>query len=411
MDTENAIRLRFLALRDHLDERQRRLFAASEARALGYGGISIVARATAIAPTTISRGLLDLDDPNPLTDTVRRSGAGRPSRAQSCPTLLADLSSLVEPATRGDPMRALLWVSKSHAKLAAALKEMGHTLCANTVSVLLEQIGFQRQANRKTQEGASHPDRDAQFEFINAQAAAFAAQNEPVLSVNTKKKEIVGDFKNAGSDYRATGCPDLVRTHDFMDKELGKAIPHGIYDVSANAGWVTVGIDHDTAEFAVNSLRLWWEKMGCLRYPDATRLLITADGGGSNGSRLRLWKHELQSFADETGMAMTVSHYPPGTSKWNKIEHRLFCQISQNWRGKPLTSRLAVVELISSTTTTTGLTVRCELDTRAYATALKVTEAEFESLNIERADFHPEWNYTIHPRLRDGSTDQAIITA
>ena len=411
MDTENTIRLRFLALRDHLDERQRRMFAATEARTLGYGGIAIVARATAIAPTTISRGLLELDDPTPLTGTVRRSGAGRPSRAQQCPTLLVDLRALVEPATMGDPMRALLWVSKSHAKLAAALQEMGHTLCANTVPTLLEQIGFRRQANRKTQEGASHPDRDAQFEFINAQAATFAAQNEPVLSVDTKKKEIVGDFKNGGSDYRATGCPDLVRTHDFMDKELGKAIPHGIYDVSANAGWVTVGIDHDTAEFAVNSLRLWWEKMGCERYPEATRLFITADGGGSNGSRLRLWKHELQTFADETGMAMTVCHYPPGTSKWNKIEHRLFCQISQNWRGKPLTSRLAIVELIGSTTTTTGLTVRCELDTRPYATALKVTEAEFARLNIERADFHPEWNYTIHPRSRDGSIDQAIIIA
>ncbi len=221
----------------------------------------------------------------------------------------------------------------------------------------------------------------------------------------------MGDFKNAGSDYRATGCPDLVRTHDFMDKELGKAIPHGIYDVSANAGWVTVGIDHDTAEFAVNSLRLWWEKMGVARYPEATRLLITADGGGSNGSRLRLWKRELQTFADETGMAMTVCHYPPGTSKWNKIEHRLFCQISQNWRGKPLTSRLAIVELIGSTTTTTGLTVRCELDTRTYATAVQVDVEEFASLNIERADFHPDWNYTIHPRVRNAISDQAIIVA
>jgi Rhodopirellula transposase. len=245
----------------------------------------------------------------------------------------------------GDPMRALLWVSKSHAKLAVALMERGHIVSASTIPVLLEKIDYRRQANRKTREGANHPDRDAQFEFINTQAAAFATQAEPVISVDTKKKEIVGDFKNGGSDYRPTGYPDLVRTHDFMDKELGKAIPYGIYDVSANAGWVTVGIDNDTAEFAVNSIRLWWDKMGRQRYPEATRILITADGGGSNGSRVRLWKRELQNFADETGLEITVCHYPPGTSKWNKIEHRLFSQISQNWRGQPLTSRLAIVEL------------------------------------------------------------------
>jgi hypothetical protein len=411
MDTENAIRLRFLAARDHLDERQRRIFAASEARALGYGGMALVARATAIAPSTIARGLLDLDEPPPLLGTIRRPGAGRPFLAEGCPTLLSDLRSLVEPATMGDPMRALLWVSKSHEKLAAALQGMGHTLCANTVGTLLEQIGFRRQANRKTREGASHPDRDAQFEYINAQAVAFEAQNEPVISVDTKKKEILGDFKNGGSDYRATGCPDLVRTHDFMDKELGKAIPHGIYDVSANAGWVTVGIDHDTAEFAVNSLRFWWEKMGCIRYPHATRLLITADGGGSKGSRLRLWKRELQNFVEETRLSVTVCHYPPGTSKWNKIEHRLFCQISQNWRGQPLTSRLAIVELIGSTKTTTGLTVRCELDPRTYAKAIQVSVKEFDSLNIERAHFHPDWNYTIHPRIRDTNSDHAAIVA
>ena len=411
MDTENAIRLRFLATRDHLDERQRRLFAASEARALGYGGMALVARATAMAPSTIARGLLDLDDPTPLVGTIRRPGAGRPFLAEGCPALLADLRSLVEPATMGDPMRALLWVSKSRKKLAAALQERGHSLCANTVGTLLEWIGFRRQANRKTREGANHPDRDAQFEYINATAQAFEEQNAPVISVDTKKKEILGDFKNGGSDYRATGCPDLVRTHDFMDRELGKAIPHGIYDVSANAGWVTVGIDHDTAEFAVNSLRLWWDKMGCLRYPHATHLLITADGGGSNGSRLRLWKRELQSFVEETGMSVTVCHYPPGTSKWNKIEHRLFCQISQTWRGKPLTSRLAIVELIGSTKTTTGLTVRCELDTRTYAKAIQVSAEEFDSLNIERAHFHPDWNYTIHPRIPDVNSDQAAIVA
>jgi hypothetical protein len=409
MNTQDAIHCRYLAARDHLNERQRRLFAAAEARALGYGGIAIVAQATGIAPSTLARGLKDLDAARLLTGVVRRPGAGRPSIADSSPGLLEDLRTLVEPATMGDPMRALLWVSKSQAKLAAALAEKGHTLCANTVAVLLEHLGFRRQANRKTREGASHPDRDAQFEYINDQAAAFAALGEPVISVDTKKKEILGDFKNAGSDYRPTATPDRVRTHDFMDKALGKAIPHGIYDIGANAGWVTVGIDNDTAEFAVNSLRLWWEKMGHSRYPKATCVLITADGGGSNGWRLRLWKRELQAFAEETGLSIVVCHYPPGTSKWNKIEHRLFCQISQNWRGKPLTSRLAIVELIGATTTTTGLTVRCELDTRTYAKAIKVSDEELINLNIQRAAFHPDWNYTIHPRLRKAHSDHALI--
>jgi hypothetical protein len=411
MDTEDAIRSRFAAVKDHLDERQIRMYTASEARALGYGGIAIVSRVTGVAPSTIGRGLRDLDEPGLLTGTVRRPGAGRPSIADASPSILDALRALVEPATMGDPMRALLWVSKSHAKLAAGLKEKGHIVSASTIPVLLEKLDFRRQANRKTREGASHPDRDAQFEFINAQAETFAAQGEPVISVDTKKKEIVGDFKNAGSDYRPTGCPDRVRTHDFMDKELGKAIPYGIYDVGANAGWVTVGIDHDTAEFAVNSIRLWWDKMGRARYPEATCILITADGGGSNGSRVHLWKRELQNFADETGLAITVCHYPPGTSKWNKIEHRLFSQISQNWRGQPLTSRLAIVELIAATKTTTGLTVRCELDTRTYAKAIKVSPAELLSLNIERADFHPEWNYTIRPRLRERHPDHAVIVA
>jgi hypothetical protein len=409
MDTEDAIRSRFAAVKDHLDERRMRLYAASEARVLGYGGIALVSRITGVAPSTIGRGLKDLDEPGLLTGTVRRPGAGRRSVADTCPTLLDDLRALVEPATMGDPMRALLWVSKSHAKLAAALKEKGHTVCASTVPVLLEKIDFRRQANRKTREGANHPDRDAQFEYINARAAMFSVQGEPVISVDTKKKEILGDFKNGGSDYRPMGCPDLVRTHDFMDKELGKAIPYGIYDISSNAGWVSVGIDHDTAEFAVNSIRLWWDKMGRARYPEAPCILITADGGGSNGSRVHLWKRELQTFADETGLAVTVCHYPPGTSKWNKIEHRLFCHISQNWRGQPLTSRLAIVELIAATKTTTGLTVRCELDTRTYPKAIKVSAAEIRSLNIERADFHPEWNYTIRPRLRDWHSDRAVI--
>ena len=287
--------------------------------------------------------------------------------------------------------------------------EMGHKVSPNTVAKLLGELDFRRQVNRKTREGSSHPDRDAQFEHINQQVCLLQAQGQPTISIDTKKKEILGDFKNGGSDYRPKGCPDEVRTHDFMDKTLGKAVPHGIYDIGANAGWVTVGIDHDTAEFAVNSLRFWWQNMGTERYPSATSLLITADGGGSNGSRVRLWKRELQNFADESGLSVTVCHYPPGTSKWNKIEHRLFCHISQNWRGKPLTSRLAVIELIASTTTTTGLTVRCELDTRLYEKAIKISDEEFDGLNIQGNTFHPEWNYTVHPRTRTNTRNEALI--
>ena len=307
-------------------------------------------------------------------------------------------------------MRPLLWVSKSHQKLAVALAALGYPISAPTVAKLLvDALGFRRQVNRKTQEGANHPDRDAQFEHLNEIATRFLAQQQPAVSVDTKKKELVGDFKNAGSDYRPAGCPDTVRTHDFMDKELGKAVPHGIDDIGANAGWVTVGVDSDTAEFAVNSLRLWWQNMGRVRYPEAHRLLITADGGGSNGSRLRLWKRELQRFSDETGLSVTVCHYPPGTSKWNKIEHRMFCHISQNWRGKPLSSRLAIIELIASTTTTKGLTVRCELDTRLYGKAIKVSEEEFDRINIVRDAFHPEWNYTIHSGPKPTDVSEAII--
>jgi DNA-binding phage protein len=410
MNTEDTIRLRFLAVKEHLNERGRRLAAAAEASIPESGGIAAVSRATGVARSTIGRGLKDLENPDSLTGTVRRKGAGRPPLCQTYPTLCEDLGKLVEPATMGDPMRPLLWVSKSHQKLAAVLVVLGYQVSANTVAKLLvSTLGFRRQANRKTREGTSHPDRDAQFEHINNQVIAFQAQGQPVISVDTKKKELVGDFKNGGSDYRPAKTPDLVRTHDFQDKELGKAIPHGIYDIGANAGWVTIGVDSDTAEFAVNSLRFWWQQMGCLRYPSATRLLITADGGGSNGSRLRLWKRELQNFVEETGLCVTVCHYPPGTSKWNKIEHRLFCHISQNWRGKPLSSRLAIVELIAATTTKTGLTVRCELDTRLYEKAIKVSDEELGSLHIQRDAFHPEWNYTICPRSQRTTTDEAII--
>lgn len=397
-NNQDAIQNRFLAVREHLDERGRRVFVAAEALALPTDGVAIVSRATGVARSTIRRGILDLQDPTRLTGAVRRPGAGRPPITTSDPSVLQDLAALVEPATVGDPMRPLLWVSKSLVKLAAALVEQGHKISANTVSTLLDQLGFRRQVNQKTREGANHPDRDAQFEHINAQATAFADRKQPAISVDTKKKELVGDFKNAGSDYRPTGCPDQVRTHDFMDKALGKAIPYGVYDVCANAGWVSVGIDHDTAAFAVHSIGVWWQKMGYERYPAARELLIMADGGGSNGSRVRLWKYELQKLADVSGLSIQVCHYPPGTSKWNKIEHRLFCYISQNWRGKPLESLVAIIELIGSTTTTTGLRVGCELDTNLYAKGVKVSDEEFDSLNIERDVFHPEWNYTIHPR-------------
>jgi len=397
MDTQDAVRYRFQATDQHHDERQRRLAAAAEARTAGYGGIAAVARATGIAPSTIGRGLKDLDDPAPLTGAVRRPGAGRRPVEETQPGLLPALARLVEPATLGDPMRPLLWVSKSLVKLAVELTAKGYKVGPTTMGRLLEKLDFRRQANRKTREGAHHPDRDAQFQHINAEASAFLASAEPVISVDTKKKELVGDFKNAGTDYRPSKCPDGVRVHDFVDKELGKAIPHGVYDIGANAGWVSVGIDHDTAEFAAHSIGRWWETMGQPRYPGATRLLITCDGGGSNGYRTHLWKIELQKLADATGLAITVCHYPPDTSKWNKIEHRLFSHITQNWRGKPLLSRLAIVELIASTTTSKGLTVRCELDPGEYETGKKVLPSDLAVLNIERNAFHPEWNYTIRP--------------
>jgi len=404
MIDEMLIRSRYGAMGPHLDERERRLFVAAEARTAGYGGVSAVARATGIARSTINRGLKDLDVRVPVQRKVRRAGGGRPSLTQTDPTLLKDLQRLLEPATVGDPMRPLMWVSKSHAKLAAALRSMGHQISASRIPALLERLAYRRQVNRKTKEGSHHPDRDAQFEHINKQVIALQAAGQPVISVDTKKKELIGTYKNAGSDYRPEGCPVEVNVHDFVDKELGKAIPYGVYDIAADAGCVSVGIDHDTAEFAVNAIRRWHKTMGCKRYPTSARLMITADGGGSNGSRVRLWKVALQKLADETRLTLQVCHYPPGTSKWNKIEHRLFCHITQNWRGRPLTSRSAVVELIAATTTKTGLTVHCELDTNVYAKGIKVSDAEMATLNIKGDAFHPEWNYTISPRLPEDST-------
>jgi len=370
----------------------------AEARTAGYGGIAAASLATGIARSTIGRGLKDLGDPASLSGVVRRPGSGRPALTETDATLLEDLGQLLEPATKGDPMRPLRWVSKSHAKLAAGLCAMGHQVSKSTIPQLLAVLQYRRQVNRKTLESVRNPDRDAQFEHINSATIAMQAAGKPVISIDTKNKEPIGPYRNAGSDYRPKGCPDQVKVHDFVDAELGKVVPYGVYDIAANAGCVSVGIDNDTAQFSVNSIRRWLNLMGRERYPNTDQIMITADGGGSNGSRVRLFKVELQKLADETRLTLQVCHYPPGTSKWNKIEHRLFCHITENWRGTPLTSRLAVVELIASTTTKTGLTVRCELDTRTYPKGIKVSEEEMASLNIKGDAFHPEWNYTISPR-------------
>jgi Rhodopirellula transposase DDE domain len=393
-----AIRERFRSVEGGLNERSRRLLAAAEAKTAGHGGIAAVSRSTGVARSTIGRGLKDLAAPGGLSGEVRRPGGGCPTLTEKDPTLLEDLRRLVEPATMGDPMRPLLWVSKSHAKLAAALREMGHKIADSSIPKLLGLLKYRRQVNRKTLEGGGNPDRNAQFEHINAAASTTQAAGQPVISIDTKKKELIGSYKNGGSDYRPEGCPDQVNVHDFVDKDLGKVSPYGVYDISANTGCVSLGISNDTAQFAVNSIRCWLDAMGRERYPDMSWLMITADGGGSNGSRVRLFKIELQKLADETGLTLRVCHYPPGTSKWNKIEHRMFCHITQTWRGKPLISREAVVELIASTTTKAGLTVRCQLDARDYPKGIKVSDEEMAALNITGDTFHPEWNYTISPR-------------
>ena len=422
MDDKDTIRTHYELLRPSLDERERRLFAASLARSLGRGGIKLVSRATGIARSTINRGLKDIDRGDCVDDRVRRQGAGRKSILTYDPSVLNDLRQIVDPATRGDPEQPLKWVSKSLAKLARALQGLGHTIGSTTVSELLEKLEYTRKGNRKTVEAANHPDRNAQFEHINAKVIEYQAASHPVISVDTKKKELIGNFKNPGTEWEPKGRPTPVEVHDFPKKEIsqvtdlgtdtdgttaavvpshqegGKVVPYGVYDPSANNGWVSVGISHDTAEFAVNGIRIWYDRMGKPRYPWASRLLITADGGGSNGSRVRLWKLELQKLADETGITIEVCHYPPGTSKWNKIEHRMFCHISQNWRAHPLVSRMTVVDLIAATTTKTGLIVAAELDTRVYEKGRKVTDAEMASLNIQRDEFHPEWNYVIAPR-------------
>ena len=375
----------------------RRLLAAAEVRTAGRGGLAVVSRITGLARSTINRGEDDLEAAPLPRGQVRRAGGGRKAVSEQDPLLLPELKRLIEPATLGDPERPLLWVSKSMDKLAATLTEMGHPIGADTVAKELVKLGFSRQHNRKADEGSRHPDRNAQFEHINAKVLAAQAAGQPVISVDTKKKELVGNFKNGGSDYRPKG-PRRVNVHDFEDKNLGKVVPHGVCDVTANAGFVSVGITSDTAEFAVQSIRCWLERMGRERYPQATELTITADCGGSNGARLRLWKVELQKLADETGLVLHVHHYPPGTSKWNKIEHRLFCHVTQNWRGRPLTDRIAVVELIGATTTKAGLKVDCALDTRVCHKGIKGKDAVMATLDIIGDAFHPEWNYTISPQ-------------
>jgi len=408
------IRERFSAVAPFLDERGRRLVAAAEAFAAGYGGIAAVALATGVAPSTIGRGLKELAQDEP-SERIRRPGAGRKRTISKDPTLLPDLEALVEPTTRGDPQSPLRWTCKSVRRLAQALQAQGHEVSRTLVGHLLNEAGYSLQGNRKTTEGDSHPDRDAQFGYINTQVTTALAEQQPVISVDTKKKELVGDFRNNGREYRPQGRPEEVRVHDFLLKELGRAVPYGIYDLAANSGWVSVGVDHDTAAFAVNSIRQWWRAVGRARYPGATRLLITATpapakagGGGSNGSRVRLWKRELQKLTNELGLDIVVSHLPPGTSKWNKIEHRLFSFISQNWRARPLVSYRVIVELISATTTKTGLTVRCELDTGQYPSGIVVSDADMAAINIKRAEFHGEWNYTISPN--DHPPNRALIS-
>lgn len=398
----SAIRARFETLGPFLNERARRLFAASEARAAGRGGVTAVSSATGIARSTIGRGLAELrSEASPSSSHIRRPGGGSKAKIETEPGLLDALATLVQSAIRGDPEAALLWVSKSQRHLAGALAQRGFTASQTLVGRLLRRLGFSLQANRKTREGTNHPDRNAQFEYINAQINAFQSVGQPTISVDTKKKELVGDFKNGGRELRPKGDPEAVRVHDFVIPELGKVSPYGVYDIAANAGWVNLGITSDTAAFAVESIRRWWQELGQPRYPKAAKLLITADCGGSNGSRVRLWKSELQALADQTGLSITVAHLPPGTSKWNRIEHRLFAFITQNWRGKPLVSHQVIVQLIANTTTSTGLTVKCRLDENAYEKGIKVTDAEMAKLNISQADFHGEWNYTFQPRKPD----------
>jgi transposase len=394
-----GITARYEALKPVLDERARRLLAAAESQVVGKGGISLVAQATGISRPVIRQGLAELRNPDTLPPgRIRRKGGGRKKAVEKDDSLTSDLQNLLESTTRGDPESPLRWTCKSVRQLTGELTRMKHRVSHQVVADLLHSLGYSLQANSKTKEGTNHPDRNAQFEHLNGKVKWCLGRRQPVISVDTKKKELVGDFKNNGQELRPKGSPELVRVHDFVDPELGRAAPYGIYDLGRNSGWVSVGMDHDTAEFAVETIRRWWRSMGQPSYPNATRLLITADAGGSNGSRLRLWKLELQKLADETGLRIVVCHFPPGTSKWNKIEHRLFSFISQNWRGKPLRSFEAIVSLIAATTTSTGLRVHAELNTETYAAGIKVSDQAFAQIKIRRDKFHGDWNYEIQPR-------------
>jgi hypothetical protein len=407
MTAMETISQKFATLEPVMDERMRRLWAAAEAISLGHGGITLVARGTGLARATIGRGCRELRagagtpeafPPPAPPGRVRRKGGGRKPLTAHDPDLVTALEALVDPLARGDPESPLRWTTKSTYQLAATLRAQGHPVGPWKVGQILRDLGYSLQGTRKTKEGNQHPDRDAQFAHINAQPDAFQARGQPVVSVDTKKKELVGPFQNRGREWQASGCPEEVRVHDFPDRDLGKAIPYGVYDLSANQGWVSVGTDHDTAAFAVATVGAWWEQMGREQYPEATQLLITADGGGSNGSRVRLWKVALQQWADTTGLTITVCHFPPGTSKWNKIEHRMFSEITKNWRGRPLESHEAIVSLIGETHTATGLRIRAALDEHSYPTGTKVSREQLAQVCLEPAAFHGEWNYTIRPR-------------
>jgi len=402
---EEQILFKYKDLAPLMDERMRRQWAAAEAKSYGRGGMHAVSRAIQMSPNTIRKGLqeLTLREKNPnaeIESRVRRSGGGRKKSVDSDPELTQELKRLVEPMTRGDPMSPLLWTCLSTTNLAKALTQLGHPVSPRTVGRLLNEQGYSLQSNRKTKEGTSHPDRNEQFEYINAMVKKFQRNGQPVISVDTKKKEIIGEYRNVGREWRPKGDPESVQVHDFIDKELGKVIPYGVFDLSENKGWVSVGIDHDTAHFAAEAIRRWWKKMGVERYRNAKELLITADGGGSNGSRSKLWKVALQELATQLKIPIHVCHFPPGTSKWNKIEHRMFCHITQNWRGRPLVSHEVIIQLIANTTTTAGLKIRAELDDGMYPTGIKVSDEEISTLKIKRAKFHGDWNYALHPIIK-----------
>jgi transposase len=397
MNTEQQISEKMAILSPHLNEKQRRLLVAAEAKTLGWGGVSKVAKATGVSRVTIHKALAEIEGKRVIAERVRKTGGGRKDIVEYHPEILERLEALVDPVTRGDPRSPLRWTCKSTRQLSQELERKGYSISNVTVADLLHRLGYSLQANAKTLEGASHPDRDAQFQYINGQVKAFLRRHQPVISVDTKKKELVGQFKNVGQEWQPKGKPERVEIHDFASPEFPKVIPYGVYDIGQNMGWVNVGTDHDTASFAVASIRSWWLAMGQEIYPRATDLLICADCGGSNGYRVRLWKLEMQDFASDMGLRVTICHFPPGTSKWNKVEHRLFSHISMNWRGRPLISHQVIVKLIGETTTRTGLEVQAELDKRKYPTKVKVTDEEMKRVKIRAHNFHGEWNYSINP--------------